>query len=96
MDKTTPVKARPALIDAEVEADCAELRDIAEWFDRQGKKPNGDFLRSLAHRHKILAGAYRSSTTRYERELKEWIERERTPEEKAAALKWLIDMRGES
>lgn len=31
-----------------------------------------------------------------ERELKEWIERGRTEEEKAAALKWLEDMRGDS
>lgn len=31
-----------------------------------------------------------------ERELKEWIERGRTEEEKAAALKWLEDMRGAS
>ena len=31
-----------------------------------------------------------------ERELKEWIERGRTEEETAAALKWLNDMRGDS
>jgi hypothetical protein len=31
-----------------------------------------------------------------ERELKEWIERGRTEDEKAAALKWLEDMRGDS
>ena len=73
--------------------DAEELRDIAAYFDIRGKKPNGDFLREVANRHEILAGAYQSSTTRYERELKEWIERGRTTEEKAAALKWLEDMR---
>jgi ribosomal protein L37AE/L43A len=34
--------------------------------------------------------------TENERELKEWIERGRTEDEKAAALKWLEDMRGDS
>lgn len=73
--------------------DAAELREIAAYFDALGKKSNGDFLRGVANRHEILAGAYQSSTTRYERELKEWIERGRTTEEKAAAMKWLEDMR---
>lgn len=39
-----------------------------------------------------LVSAYQSSSIRYERELKEWIERGRTAEEKAAALKWLEEM----
>lgn len=73
--------------------DAEELRDIAAYFDSRGKKPNGDFLRVVADRHEVLAGAYQSSVARYERELREWIERDRTPEEKAAALKWLSDMR---
>ena len=73
--------------------DAEELREIAAYFDALGKKSNGDFLREVANRHEILAGAYQSSSTRYERELKEWIERGRTAEEKAAALKWLEDMR---
>lgn len=73
--------------------DAEELREIAAHFDALGKKSNGDFLREVANRHEILAGAYQSSSTRYERELKEWIERDRTEEEKAAALKWLEDMR---
>ena len=76
--------------------DAEELREIAAHFDALGKKSNGDFLRAVANRHEILAGAYQSSTTRYERELKEWIERGRTEEEKAAALKWLEEMRGGS
>lgn len=73
--------------------DAEELREIAAHFDALGKKSDGDFLREVANRHEILAGAYQSSSTRYERELKEWIERGRTAEEKAAALKWLEDMR---
>ena len=72
--------------------DAEELREIAAQFDALGKL-NGDFLRAVANRHEILAGAYRTSVARYERELKEWIERGRTEEEKAAALKWLEDMR---
>lgn len=43
---------------------------------------------------KELVSAYQSSPTRYERELKEWVERGRTAEDKAAALKWLEEMRG--
>ena len=73
--------------------DAEELREIAAHFDALGKKLNGDFLRAVANRHEILAGAYRTSVARYEREEKEWIERGRTEEEKAAALKWLEDMR---
>ncbi len=76
--------------------DAEELREIAAHFDAIGKKSNGDFLREVANRHEILSGAYQSSSARYERELKEWIERGRTEEEKAAALKWLEDMRGDS
>jgi hypothetical protein len=76
--------------------DAEELREIAAQFDALGKKLNGDFLREVANRHEILAGAYRTSVARYERELKEWIDRSPTAEEKAAALKWLEDMRGDS
>ena len=76
--------------------DAAELREIAAYFDALGKKLNGELLRAVANRHEILAGAYMTSVARYERELKEWIERGRTEEEKAAALKWLEDMRGGS
>lgn len=57
--------------------DAEELREIAAHFDALGKKSNGDFLREVANRHEILAGAYQSSSARYERELKEWIERGR-------------------
>ena len=76
--------------------DAEELREIAAQFDALGKKLNGDFLREVANRHEILAGAYMTSTARYESEFKEWVERGRTEEEKAAALKWLEEMRGDS
>lgn len=76
--------------------DAEELREIAAHFDALGKKLNGHFLREVANRHEILAEAYLTSTVRYEREFKEWIERGRTAEEKAVALKWLEDMRGDS
>lgn len=34
----------------EEEIDAAELRDIAKWFDSQGKSQNGEFLRRIAIR----------------------------------------------
>ena len=73
-------------------ADAAGLRDMAAYLDSMGKKESGKFLRSVADRHEVLAGAYQTSITRYERELKEWIERDRLPEEKSAAIKWLADL----
>ena len=76
--------------------DAEELRNIAAQLDFLRMKLKGDFLREVANRHEILAGAYRTSVARYEREEKEWVERGRTAEEKAAALKWLEDMRGGS
>lgn len=84
---------KTSVTDEMLKKDAEELRDIAAHFDALGKKSNGDFPRAVANRHEILAEAYLSSSTRYERELKEWIERPRTAEEKAAALKWLEDMR---
>lgn len=43
--------------------DAEELRDIAAYFDSCGKKPNGDFLREVANRHEILAGAYATAAS---------------------------------
>lgn len=43
--------------------DAEELRDIAAYFDSRGKKPNGDFLREVANRHEILAGAYATASS---------------------------------
>lgn len=85
--------SEPVLFGDVCQKDADELRDIAKYFDQLGKKDNGDFLRAVASRHEVLAGAYQASSTRYEKELKEWIERDRTPEEQAAALKWLDEIR---
>lgn len=41
-----------------VEQDCDELREIAEWFDGAGKDTNGKFLRDVASRYEVVAGAY--------------------------------------
>ena len=30
--------------------ECAELREMAAWFDSCGKRENGDFLRGIAER----------------------------------------------
>ncbi|MCY1384153.1 hypothetical protein D9M69_723690 [compost metagenome] len=57
-EDSSAVDQPPCFIRSVVEMDCYELRDIAEWFDLQGKKSNGDFLRSMATRHEILFGAY--------------------------------------
>ena len=39
--------------------DAAELRDIADWFERkQGSASNAEFLRQVALRHEVLAAAY--------------------------------------
>ena len=89
------MKERPSIFDVCMK-DAEELREIAAQFDALGKKLNGDFLRAVANRHEILAGAYMTSVARYEREMNEWVERGRTEEEKAAALKWLEEMRGDS
>lgn len=40
------------------ERDAEELRDIAADFEARGKKRNAEFLRRLAGRHEIMAGAY--------------------------------------
>jgi hypothetical protein len=41
-----------------------ELKEIADWFDNQGKKDNGDFLRRSANMLEILAGAYETAKRR--------------------------------
>lgn len=60
----TPAGGRPApiLIGDVVEADCAELRDIAEWFDSHGKPMQGEFLRNIADRHMVVFNAYWTAT----------------------------------
>ncbi len=40
-------------IKTEVEKDCAELCDIAKYFDQRGGKSNGDFLRGVAAKYKM-------------------------------------------
>ena len=54
----TPAGGRPApiLIGDVVAADCAELRDIAWWFESHGKPMQGDFLRKVADRHEVFSG----------------------------------------
>ena len=42
--------------------DVEELRDIAEWFDKRGDSLNGDFLRAVATRYEVLAGAYSTAS----------------------------------
>lgn len=73
--------------------DGEELREIAAYFEQRGIMSNGKFLRAVADRYEILAGAYRTSTARYERELQEWVSRPPTGEEKKKALRWLEGLR---
>ena len=65
-EDSTPVGGRPTpiLIGDVVAADCAELRDIAEWFESRGKSMQGEFLRKVADRHEVLFGAYWTATTK--------------------------------
>lgn len=42
-----------------------ELKDIADYFDRQGKKDNGDFLRRTSNMLEVLAGAYETAKRRH-------------------------------
>lgn len=67
--------------------DAEKLRELAAYFDSLWVKSNGDFLRDVANRHEFLARAYLSSSVRYEHEMKEWIERGHTEDDKVAALK---------
>ena len=65
-EDSTPVGGRPTpiLIGDIVAADCAELRDIAEWFESHGKPMQGEFLRKVADRHEVIFGAYWTATTK--------------------------------
>lgn len=61
-----PAGGRPApiLIGDVVDSDCAELREIAEWFESHGKPMQGEFLRKVADRHEVVFGAYWTATTK--------------------------------
>ena len=49
----------PVLIGDVVRADCAELRELADWFDRRrNDSVSAKFLRAVADRHEVICGAY--------------------------------------
>lgn len=50
--------SKPVLIGDVVDADIAELRDIAKWFDERGKPMQSAFLRDVAKRYEVIFGAY--------------------------------------
>lgn len=50
--------SKPVLIGDVVDADVAELRDIAKWFDERGKPMQSAFLRDVANRYEVVFGAY--------------------------------------
>ncbi len=58
------VRPAPVLIGDVVEADCAELRDIAAWFESRGKPMQGEFLRKVADRYDVIFSAYWTATVR--------------------------------
>ena len=58
------VRPAPVLIGDVVEADCAELRDIAAWFESRGKPMQGEFLRRVADRYEVIFGVYWTATVR--------------------------------
>jgi len=41
-----------------VDADVAELRDIAVWFMQRGKIQTGEYLAQVATRYEVVSGAY--------------------------------------
>lgn len=47
-------------------ADADELREIADYFALKGDKENAAFLRQVASRHEVLAGAYVAAAQRAE------------------------------
>ena len=76
---------REALKDADNELDWLDERDaLAAEVERLRRGP-----------HPTITHCANCGRELLDNELKEWIERGRTEEEKAAALKWLEDMRKE-
>lgn len=55
---------KPILFSDVCADDAAELRDIAEYFEKRGKPLQGEFLRKVADRHEVLAGAYATASAR--------------------------------
>ncbi len=49
---------KPVLFGDVCRADADELRDIAKYLDDRGLTDSGEFLRKVADRHEVLAGAY--------------------------------------
>lgn len=41
---------------------AVELREIAQYFEERGKPLHGQFLRKVADRHEVLAGAYSTAS----------------------------------
>lgn len=56
--------SEPVLFGDVCRADAEELRDIAQYFETRGKPLQGEFLRKVADRHEVLAGAYATATAR--------------------------------
>lgn len=56
--------SKPVLFSDVCMNDAQELRDIAEYFEARGKPMQGEFLRKVADRHEVLAGAYATATAR--------------------------------
>lgn len=54
----------PVLFGDVCRADADELRDIAEYFEKRGKTMQGEFLRKVAERHEVLAGAYSTASAK--------------------------------
>lgn len=55
---------KPILFGDVCASDAEELRDIAAYFEKRGKPLQGKFLRKVADRHEVLAGAYTTASER--------------------------------
>lgn len=54
----------PVLFGDVCRADAMELRDISRYFDDRGLTDNGEFLRKVADKLEVLAGAYSTAAAR--------------------------------
>ena len=76
--------------------DIGELLELAEIAQHNGDSDRSEMFRIIADRYQELLVVFKMSNRYHELKLAEEINRERTEEEKAAALQWLEEMKGVS
>ena len=84
-------------VDQFVEAcakDVGALLELAKIAQHSGDSDRSEMFRDVADRYQELLVVFKTSNRYHELKLAEEINRERTEEEKAAALQWLEKMKG--